>query len=78
MNVYNYLLQHQNVADVLYQIGVIPPTIERDVELYRCFAELATLNPKRTINWCATHVAKTKNVSNTTVYRAIEKMEKIL
>ena len=78
MNIYNYLLRHEDVANTLYAMKIIPTTIERDVELYRLFAELSTQNPNRTINWCVSHVSRTKNTTNSTVYRAITKMETII
>ena len=80
MNVYNWLLKHEDIAHIGYTIGVIPPHIKRNVEFYREYAKLKTWHPGWSNSKCIQRVIDAQQLKITLQhgYRIVKQMETVI
>ena len=75
MNLFNYLIQHERVANALRSIG-LPSAM--DTELYRDYATTIRLNPNMKKKQAVEIVSKAHKRNIVVTYRVIKKMESLI
>lgn len=75
MNVFNFLIQHERIANALRNIG-LPSAM--DTELYRDYATTRRLNPNMKKKRAIEIVSKAHGRSIVVAYRVIKRMESLV
>ena len=73
MNVYKYLIEHREVANILIRSGLMPSRYSYCLKIYISYSEHFELNGKKSsaVNYCAAYY----KVSKKTVYKIINEMQ---